>query len=179
LSAERRAPRADVALGAVLLSLLASCAHAPELPSVRSRGAAFAIPKDPAGAIPWEPTQVEGKVLAVIFVASWCFPCLTELGVMEGMQRDLGPKGLVTVAVGMDLEGHKVLDPFTQATVNGLPVVVADEALRKGDSPFGPIKELPTRFLFARDGTLLKAWSGASDPAKLRQLLQAALDDKQ
>jgi thiol-disulfide isomerase/thioredoxin len=162
---------------AVVFALAVSACAAPaaNIPSVRSQSAAFSIPRDVAGGGVWDPRAADGKVLAVIFVASWCFPCLTELGVMERLQRDLGPQGLVTVAVGMDLEGHKVLDPFAQAIGGEVPVVVADEHLRKGDSPFGPVRELPTRYLFGRDGKLLKAWSGANDPAKLRELMEQAL----
>jgi thiol-disulfide isomerase/thioredoxin len=161
-----------------VLLLLAGCAHQQQVtPPVRAQSAAFAIPRDHAGAAEWNPAQVEGKVLAVIFVATWCFPCLTELGVMEKLQAELGPSGLVTVAVGMDLEGHRVLDPFAQAMPSPIPLVVADEALRKGDSPYGKVRELPARFLFGRDGTLLKAWSGASDPARLRELMQGALQE--
>ena len=36
-----------------------------------------------------------------------------------------------------------MLDPFASATGAQLPIVVADEALRKGDSPYGQIRELP------------------------------------
>lgn len=164
--------------GLLLLAALAGCAHQREaLPQVRAQSAAFAIPRDHAGPVPWDPAKVQGKVLAVIFVATWCFPCLTELGVMEKLQSELGPKGLLTVAVGMDLEGHRVLDPFAIATGGEVPLVVADEALRRGDSPYGPVRELPARFLFARDGKLLKAWTGASDPARLRELMEQALEE--
>lgn len=159
-----------------LAAALAGCAHpGADTVRVRAQPAAFSIPRDPAGAGRWDPSAAQGKVLAVIFIATWCFPCLTELGVMDKLQQDLGPDGLLTVAVGMDLEGHRVLDPFAQAQGGSLPLVVADEALRQGQSPFGPIKELPTRFVFARDGSLLKAWSGASDPQKLKELLSQAL----
>jgi thiol-disulfide isomerase/thioredoxin len=165
--------RAAVALGPLVLL---ACAHGQSVaPNVRAQSAAFAIPRDSAGPVAWDPTQVQGRVLAVIFVATWCFPCLTELGVMEKLQGELGDKGLVTVAVGMDLEGHQVLDPFAAATGGKIALVVADEALRRGDSPFGPVRELPARFLFGRDGTLLKAWTGASDPARLRALIDEAL----
>jgi thiol-disulfide isomerase/thioredoxin len=166
-----------VRAAALGLLVFAGCAHQPVAPSVRAQSAAFSIPRDPAGPVPWDPVKVQGRVLAVIFVATWCFPCLTELGVMESLQKELGEQGLITVAVGMDLEGHQVLDPFASAMGGAIPLVVADEGLRRGDSPFGPVRELPTRFLFGRDGTLLKAWSGASDPAKLRELMQAAIDD--
>lgn len=161
----------------LLLAALAGCAHQQVVPPVRAGSAAFALPRDHAGPVPWDPAEVQGRVLAVIFIATWCFPCLTELGVMETLQRELGPRGLVTVAVGMDLEGHRVLDPFAIATGGEVPVVVADEALRRGDSPYGPLRELPARFLFARDGKLLKAWTGASDPARLRELIEEALTE--
>lgn len=163
---------------ALALGCAAACAT-PQAAGVRPlpdrAGAARALPPDTVQGPSWDPRAAEGQVLAVIFFATWCFPCLTELGVMDRLQADLGPRGLVTVGVGMDLEGRRVLAPFLEAQPVRFPVVLADDALRSGESAFGLVRELPTRFLFGRDGRLVAAWSGAADPSVLRARVEAEL----
>ena len=43
----------------------------------------------------------------------------------------------------------------------------AARELRNGETDFGRVHELPTRFRFGRDGTLVLAFSGVAEPKKL------------
>jgi len=45
-----------------------------------------------------------GKLLLVNFWASWCAPCVEEMPALDEMARELGPKGLVVLAVSQDKE---------------------------------------------------------------------------
>jgi cytochrome c biogenesis protein CcmG, thiol:disulfide interchange protein DsbE len=45
-----------------------------------------------------------GKLLLVNFWASWCAPCVEEMPALNEMARELGPKGLVVLAVSQDKE---------------------------------------------------------------------------
>jgi peroxiredoxin len=45
-----------------------------------------------------------GKLLLVNFWASWCAPCVEEMPALDRLSRDLGPKGLVVLAVSQDKE---------------------------------------------------------------------------
>jgi len=162
-----------VALAAALLS---GCAHggvegAPHLGTYASF-----LPLDVAGEVPFVPSQLKGKVVLITFIATWCFPCLTELGVLSELQAKYGDRGLVVVLVGMDLEGHQVLDPFAQGYQLEMPLVVGNDALRSGDTPFGRVRELPSRILFGREGQFIVGYSGVADPKKLEKLIQRELD---
>jgi thiol-disulfide isomerase/thioredoxin len=119
--------------------------------------------------------ELNGKVVMVSFIATWCFPCVADLPVMEKLQRDLQPKGYETVAVGMDLEGPKVLRPFAQEYALPYPLLAPPTELREGKTPFGRISELPTRFLFGRDGKLVMAFSGVADPKQLIEAVTRAV----
>lgn len=50
-------------------------------------------------------SDYRGKVLLVDFWASWCAPCVAELPSIAKLARDLGPKGLVVIAITHDKGG--------------------------------------------------------------------------
>jgi hypothetical protein len=112
----------------------------------------------------------------VTFLATWCFPCLGQLPLLETEQKQHGARGFQIVAVGMDLEGAEVLEPFAREYALPYPLLVADEAIRKGQTAFGPIPVLPASFLFGRDGRLVTAFPGLLVPDELDQLIRRALE---
>ena len=163
---------------ALLLLALAGCASKPELPpsAVRSGHLSTLAALPAVNAAPYAPAPLQGQVVLVAFVASWCTPCLAQLPALTKLQRELGPQGLRTVAVGMDLEGEEVLAPFAEYYAFPFPLVVADERLRSGDTPFGRVGALPTFFLLDRRGELLAAWEGMAQQEKLEQTVRKVVE---
>ena len=153
-----------------LALVLAACTHAPPAPTVQE--AVGALPFDAVGQ--WLPARSVGRVTVVTFIATWCFPCLVDLPVLTRLQRD-HPKDLVVLLVGMDLEGRKVLEPFAAMNELQLPLIVANDSVRAGETPFGLIKQLPTRFIFRRDGTLSFAYVGVAQPQALIDAIEREL----
>lgn len=129
----------------------------------------------PANGSRFQPASLyEGPVLATFF-ATWCFPCLGQLPYFAELQHEYGDRGLRVVAVGMDLEGHKVLDPFAAQFGWPFPVLVGSDALRSGQTPFGPVKQLPSTVILARDGSVVAAWPGVADAKDVRAAVETAL----
>ena len=159
----------------VLGLALCRCAHVPTQEAPRWPSVAASLPKETAGAVPFEPARYDGQVVLVTFVASWCFPCLTDFVVLERLERELGPTGFHNVLVGMDLEGRMVLEPFAKNYNLAWPLIIANDAVRTGATPFGPIRTLPTRVLFGRDGRAVAAYTGLIDYPVLEQLVRDAL----
>lgn len=110
-------------------------------------------------------------MVLVKFLATWCVPCLTELADVQALQRKHGDKDFTVVAVGMDLEGALVLEPFAQQYQLPFPLLVADDTLRAGRGPFGRISALPTTFLLNREGRVVLAYEGPVAPGTLDGLI--------
>lgn len=168
------APRNHLILA---LALLAGCAHTPDAVLPVRNECLYSLDKHSFSSVPFEPVRLDGQVVLVTFVASWCFPCLTEVPVLNRLQKELGPKGFQSVLVMMDLEGGMTVEPFVaaQEEVLLMPVVLPTEPVRTGESPFGKLRELPVRYLFGRDGTLKLAYTGVGDPADLKRALEKEL----
>jgi len=118
---------------------------------------------------------LEGKVVLVTFMATWCAPCLMELPYLQRLQEQHGPAGFVVVAVGMDLEGALVLGPFAREYQLPFPLVLPDERIRAGETPFGSIRVLPTTFLLDRDGAVLAAFQGLPNEPELSKAVAKAV----
>jgi thiol-disulfide isomerase/thioredoxin len=152
------------------LLLCVACVHAPPAPTAQQ--SLGALPPTAIG--DWRPARIAGRVTIVTFIATWCFPCLVDLPVLQKLQKD-HPDDLVVVLVGMDLDGKTMLEPFIEANGISLPLVIADDRVRAGETPFGRILELPTRFIFRRDGSLAFAYAGIADPQKLIDAVEREL----
>ena len=129
--------------------------------------------------LPWvgperyAPSMLQGRVVLVHFTATWCLPCLTDLETLEAMQKKHGAEGFQVIAIGMDLEGKKVLEPFAYHYRLPFPVLVADDRFRRGETRFGVISALPAYVLYNREGEAIAAWAG---PANAPQLDEAISD---
>lgn len=113
----------------------------------------------------------------VTFLATWCLPCIAQLPILEKAQKQYGERGFRIVAVGMDLEGAEVLEPFAREYALPFPLLVADQRIRDGQTAFGHISSLPSSVLFGRDGRLIAAFAGLPVPAQLDELIARALDE--
>jgi thiol-disulfide isomerase/thioredoxin len=159
--------------GLALLALALGCAHSPARPPKPDLRAALWLPW--VGPVAYSPAAARGKVLLVTFFATWCFPCLGELPVLATLQRTYAAQGLQVLAVGLDLEGALVLEPFAQEYQLPFPILVADQSLRSGEGPFGKISVLPTSVILDRQGAPVAAWQGLAEPERLVQELNSAL----
>ncbi|HYI02201.1 TlpA disulfide reductase family protein [Hyalangium sp.] len=162
-------------LACALLLGLAACKSGPD--AIEAPGAGFlgALALPAVGPQRGAATELTGRVVLVNFMATWCFPCVAEVPTLEALQRDYGPQGFQVVAVGMDLEGAKVLAPFADHYTLRYPVLLADERIISGQSVFGPIMALPTSFILDRQGRVVGAWQGMAGHEDLAKAIEKTL----
>lgn len=169
--------RAGLAL-AVLATLAVSqagCASAPpRWPHFRSALAGLKALSPGEGGV-LAASALEGRVVLVTFMATWCAPCLMELPYLRRLSEEHAAGGLVVVAVGMDLEGELVLGPFAREYELTFPLVLPDERIRRGETPFGSVTVLPTTFLLGRDGSVLAAFQGMASQPELSKAVARAV----
>lgn len=164
---------------AVLLAALASgCTRRSDSALADFRTFMNALPRQTAGKVPFEPHKLEGKVVLLTFLATWCFPCLTELVVINRLERDHAAQGFANVLIGMDLEGRAVLEPFAEGYDLEVPLIIGDDRIRSGETVFGRIRELPSRILFGRGGELVVGFSGVAKYEDLERLVASEVSKK-
>jgi len=163
-----------------VLSLLMLCACAHSGTGLPHRDVFVGtLPQDVVGAVRFDRAALSGSVVLVTFIATWCFPCLADLASLDNLERKFATKGFTQVLVGLDLEGRRVLEPFAAQYALRYPLLVGDDRLRSGSTPFGPIRELPSRVLFDRSGQVIAAYSGVVSPAELERKVREAVEARQ
>lgn len=152
-----------------------------------SHGAGAAEPNEAAPAAPAYAARVlgrdasvslsslRGKAVLLNAWATWCVPCLQELGGFESAYQRLRTQGLVVVAVSID-EGES--DERVRQYVKGLKLhfpVWRDPANQIGRA-FG-IRGVPESFLIDREGRIAHHWRGPVDLAgdEANRILEGAL----
>ena len=104
-------------------------------------------------------SQFHGKVVVLIFWATWCPPCIEETPSMVRMQARMKEKGVVVLAVSIDEDGaayHKFLKDYS---VN--MVTVRDEA-RKTSNLYGTFG-WPESYVIDRNGLIRRKFIGSVD----------------
>lgn len=118
----------------------------------------------------------KGKVVLVNFWATWCAPCVAEMPALDRLQKELGGGDFEVVAVSVDREGMKPVEPFlARYQLSSLtPYLNPDASLFRA---FGE-KTLPVTYIIGRDGRAMGRLEGAAewDSASGKRLIRHYLD---
>lgn len=161
--------------GLLLATLLCACAHAP----ARSTFDPYDLVLPDLDGQPYALGALRGRVVVLNFFATWCFPCLGEVPLLQDLQQERGAQGVQVVGVGLDREGPMVLAPFKDFYHLVYPILVGADRFADPGLPFAPIHTLPTTFVVGKDGAVLATWEGVLPRPALFAIVDAALAGKQ
>lgn len=93
-----------------------------------------------------------GRVRVVDLWASWCSPCRDSLPHLDGLARQLGPRGLEVYAVALDDERADVAE-FLESVPVEFPILW-DRSGQRSAAARLPIQRLPTTLIVDRRGVI-------------------------
>jgi len=100
-----------------------------------------------------------GKVVLIDFWASWCIPCRTSFPAIDTLQRELGARGLVVVALNLD-EQRKNADAFLAERPHVMRVAFDP----KGDAARAfALQAMPSTVVIDRGGRIRYRHMGYTD----------------
>ena len=117
--------------------------------------------------------SLQGKVVVVDFLASWCAPCKQELPVLEKLYKKYQGQGLVVVGVSVDEELSNLQGLLKQIRVS-FPVV--HDAAKAVAGRYKPPR-MPSSYVVDRKGIVRHVHAGfrSEDAAKLEAEIKALL----
>ncbi|HEY3837594.1 MAG TPA: TlpA disulfide reductase family protein [Bryobacteraceae bacterium] len=93
-----------------------------------------------------------GKLLILNFWATWCPPCREELPSLDALQRTLGSKGLVVLAVSVDKDDKAYRDFLT---ANKVAITTARDPGQDINREYGTV-QFPESYIIDQNGRVVE-----------------------
>jgi len=119
-----------------------------------------------------------GKPVLIVFWASWCPPCLTEVPQLNHLQQTYGPKGLQILGMDMDKESEDYITLMVKRFEITYPVTIPSPELVRDFQ----VQAIPASYLYDATGQLVQTWLGPPPiealELQIKKLLGAATPEE-
>lgn len=142
----------------------------------------FKLPELSDAGVLHSPDDYRGKVVLLTVWASWCGVCRGQMPEMVKLQKELGPRGLVILAVCADDDTNapRAYLKKLEGSAGPLPFKVLHDRSKRVTEGLG-VRGYPNNFIVSRDGEVLQVVRGgfnAQNAKTMRKMLQNALAGK-
>ena len=106
-------------------------------------------------------SQYRGQVVVLTFWATWCPPCVEETPALVQMQQRLKNKGVVVLAVSLDVDEaayRKFLKDYHMTP----DLVTVRDAAQKSNALYGTFR-FPESYVIDRSGVIRRKFIGAAE----------------
>jgi peroxiredoxin len=114
-------------------------------------------------------TDDRGKVVVLVFWATWCPPCRAEMPTFAKLQKEMASQGVAIVPIAND-DPSKAEEFLTKKKLDVWSLTDVD---RRVSTLYGA-NALPKTFVLDRNGIVVKAILGKASEADLRAAIRAA-----
>ena len=111
--------------------------------------------------------SLRGKPLLLTFWSTSCSPCIKEMPHLIKLYKDLSPQGLEVIGIAMSHDQPSHVLSMREA--RHIPYTVALDMDGAAAQAFGNVRQTPTSFLVAPDGSIVFRKLGALNMPKLRE----------
>lgn len=101
--------------------------------------------------------EFKGKVALITFFATWCQPCVMEVGSLKKLQDELGGDDFSVLAISVDVGSVSKVKQFVESKMINYPVVTADQNVTQG---FEGVYGIPASFLIDKNSNVVKKYVG-------------------
>lgn len=120
-----------------------------------------------------ELASFRGKPMVVVFWATTCPSCVTEIPELARLHREYSTRGLTVLGIAMSYDPPGQVREMVRRKQIPYPIVLdtSGEAARQ----FGDVKLTPTHFLVDHTGRIVQQKLGSYEPADLQARVEALL----
>lgn len=156
----------------LILALVWAMLHRPSTPDMLSQSVApeFSLTSIQDGK-QVKLSDYQGKVKLLVFWATWCGPCLSEIPTLKSLQNELGSKGFQVIGISLDDGPEPVASLHSQVEFN-YPILMGTQ---ETVAAYGNFSGIPTSFLIDRKGFVHTVIPGLVGEEALKDLIVSAL----
>jgi cytochrome c biogenesis protein CcmG/thiol:disulfide interchange protein DsbE len=119
--------------------------------------------------------QYGGKVVLLMFWATWCGPCIMEIPHLNSLQKEYGDKGFAVISISVDnpkrVTPEKLAEFVKKRNINYRVAAATAKVVRD----YGGARSIPTSFIIDRQGRLQARFIGSRRKEEFERVIKTLL----